>query len=120
VVQDVELVGDRDGSREQFSDGTDNLVRFEVSRRVVIAPSAQDTGVVSPRTQHQLMEKPKIVVVVSEQHTASPNGMHQMGRVLFPRHTRLPWRLHIMSGPFKQPDQRLLERIIIHVKVHRP
>jgi hypothetical protein len=78
VVQDDELVLDRNGGSFQFTDGADCALGRQISRWIVVQPHDENTRMTTPRLLNQIVQKPKIIVVPGEQDSVVKNGIGQV------------------------------------------
>jgi hypothetical protein len=54
VVEDVQFVGDRHASSDEFADGPDNVRRFEIAGAVVVPAHYQETRMMPCHKKHQV------------------------------------------------------------------
>ena len=65
MIEDVQVIGDRDAGRLQVADGSDDAVGGHVAGRVVVAAHDEDAGMVAAAGENEVVKFLEVVVVAS-------------------------------------------------------
>ena len=99
VVQDVQLVRQRDTGVDQVTDRAHNVGRFHVPFRDTIAANKQDARVMPPDFKHEFVQERKIAAIMGEEDPVFPDGELEVDRIVVPCSANVQGEADIVARP---------------------